>query len=287
MMLQLHDEYLGADLSKTPRQNLIFTDSQPILPVWPPISWDKYKPTTYATIENHYYNFSPGCSNTFLGKVLEGMVYAAGAVATFFTAGLAAPIAASASAAVAGISATAGQLVKDSIESAAENAVKNGIDSATASMQGTGRKRIDSGAEVDRIRRTYTVNYQTFANLSYLETYTKSQLESKLQEFQNAFNVSIAKCNKNPCDTAGCRDSGILALRVQYVKLLLDAYNATNTTTPAEYNQVISAEFFKNIPAQDLEGVVKNIKEEKTKKTAALSAILILGALFSGLLKKS
>ena len=287
MMLQLHDDYLGApDLSKVPRQNLIFTENQPVLPVWPPISWDSFKPKTYAAIENHYYNFSPGCRNTYLNWAIQGWVYVVGAVATVLTAGAAAPVAAAAATAVAGASAAAAELVKQKIEEALKNAIEQGVSNATASMEGTGRKRLDYGAEVDRIRRTYTVNYQTWANLSYLETYTKSQLETKLQQFQTSLDASYAKCNKSPCDTAGCRDSGILFLRVQYVQLLLDTYEATNTTTPAEYNQVISAEFFKNIPAQDLEGVVKNIKEEKTKKTAALSAILILGALFSGLLKK-
>ena len=169
-----------------------------------------------------------------------------------------------------------------------QNGLQNGINSAQQAAMGSGRPRLDYGDEVDRIRDSYINNYPTPAyNLTYLETYTKSQLETKLQQFQTSLDAANAKCNKSPCDTAGCRDSGILFLRVQYVQLLLDTYDATNTTTPAEYNQKISAEFFANIPAQDLVSVVQKIKEEKAKKTAAVGAFLILGALFSGLLKKS
>lgn len=259
----------------------------PTLRLWPPMSWDDFKPKTYAAIENHYYNFSPGCKNTYLSWAAQGWVYVVGAVATVLTAGTAAPVAAAAATAVAGASAAAAELVKQKIEEALENAIQDGVAAATASMEGTGRKRLDYGAEVDRIRRTYTVNYQTWANLSYLETYTKSQLESQLQMFQISLDAAHAKCRKSPCDTAGCRDSGILFLRVQYVELLLSVYEATNTSTPAEYNKKVSDEFYSNIPAQDLERVINNINGEQTKKTAALSAFLILGALFSGLLKKS
>jgi hypothetical protein len=284
MMLQLHDNFNFSKMSTAKN-----------LELWPPISWNKFKPTTYAAIETHYYNFSPGCQNTLLGKVLEGFTYVVGAVATFFTAGIAAPLAAAASGAVAGVSTALGQLVKQSIENATEQAIQNGMNSATASMMATGRKRIDYGAEVDRIRRTYTVNYNTFANLTYLEQYTKSQLENKLQNFKSAFATSISKCDKRPCDTAGCRDAGILFLRVQYVELLLNAYAATNTTTPAEYNNFISTEFYKLIPKQDLETIIVDeekkkeetiIVNEKKKKQAYISALLIIGALFSGLLKK-
>lgn len=291
MILQLHDNYLGADLSKVPSQDRIFKGDEPTLQLWPPMSWDDFKPKTYAAIENHYYNFSPGCKNTYLSWAAQGWVYVVGAVATVLTAGTAAPVAAAAATAVAGASAAAAELVKQKIEEALENAIQDGVAAATASMEGTGRKRLDFGAEVDRIRRTYTVNYQTWANLSYLETYTKSQLESQLQMFQISLDAAHAKCKKSPCDTAGCRDSGILFLRVQYVELLLSVYEATNTSTPAEYNKKVSDEFYSNLPAGDRVLVIEKekelIKEDKAKKTAALSAFLILGALFSGLLKKS
>lgn len=291
MILQLHDNYLGADLSKVPSQDRIFKGDEPTLQLWPPMSWDDFKPKTYAAIENHYYNFSPGCKNTYLSWAAQGWVYVVGAVATVLTAGTAAPVAAAAATAVAGASAAAAELVKQKIEEALENAIQDGVAAATASMEGTGRKRLDYGAEVDRIRRTYTVNYQTWANLSYLETYTKSQLESQLQMFQISLDAAHAKCKKSPCDTAGCRDSGILFLRVQYVELLLSVYEATNTSTPAEYNKKVSDEFYNNLPAGDRVLVIEKekelIKEDKAKKTAALSAFLILGALFSGLLKKS
>lgn len=291
MILQLHDNYLGADLSKVPSQDRIFKGDEPTLQLWPPMSWDDFKPKTYAAIENHYYNFSPGCKNTYLSWAAQGWVYVVGAVATVLTAGTAAPVAAAAATAVAGASAAAAELVKQKIEEALENAIQDGVAAATASMEGTGRKRLDYGAEVDRIRRTYTVNYQTWANLSYLETYTKSQLESQLQMFQISLDAAHAKCKKSPCDTAGCRDSGILFLRVQYVELLLSVYEATNTSTPAEYNKKVSDEFYSNLPAGDRVLVIEKekelIKEDKAKKTAALSAFLILGALFSGLLKKS
>ena len=294
MMLQLHDEYLGAnlskvrrDISKTPRQNLIFTESQPTLQLWPPMSWNDFKPKTYKAIEDHYYNFSPGCKSTYLNWAIQGWVYVVGAVVTVLSAGTAAPAAAAAATAVAGASAAAGELVKKKIEESLTNAIQNGLQNATANMEGKGRPRIDFGSEVDEIRRTYINNYKTWANLSYLENYTKTQLQSKLQQFQDSLDVAHEKCKKSPCDRPGCRDSGILFLRVQYVELLLSVYDATNTTTPAEYNKKVSDEFYSNIPAQDLEGVVKKINEEKAKKTAAVGAFLILGALFSGLLKKS
>jgi len=288
MMLQLHDDYLGApDLRKVPRQNLIFTESQPTLQLWPPISWDDFKPKTYAAIENHYYNFSPGCRSTYLNWAIQGWVYVVGALVTVLSAGTAAPAAAAAATAVAGASVAAAELVKKQIEEYLKNAIQNGLQNATANMEGKGRPRIDFGSEVDEIRRTYINNYNTWANLSYLENYTKTQLESKLQQFQESLDGAHAKCKKSPCDRPGCRDSGILFLRVQYVELLLSVYDATNTTTPAEYNKKISDEFYSNIPAQDLEAVVNNIKEENAKKTAAAASFLILGALFSGLLKKS
>jgi len=307
MMLQLHDDYLGANLSKvrrdlikTPRKNIIFTESQPVLPLWPPMSWDSFKPKTYADIENHYYNFSPGCSSSWLNWAVEVYLYVVAAVVTIFTAGAGAPV----SAAIAGAADTVGDMVGDitgdvvtdilkqkieeTVKTGLQEGVQNGITSAQQAAMGSGRPRIDYGDEVDRIRDSYINNYSTPAfNLTYLETYTKSQLENKLINFKDALQVSIDKCNKNDCDRPGCRDAGILTLRVQYVELLLSVYEATNTTTPAEYNQVISAEFFANIPAQDLEGVVQKIKEEKAKKTAAVGAFLILGAIFSGLLKKS
>lgn len=308
MMLQLHDDYLGARIDTS--IETYTPQNAPTMQLWPPMSWDSFKPKTYADIENHYYTFSPGCASSWLNFAIEVYLYVVAAVVTIFTAGAGAPI----SAGIASAAETVGnfvgqitgeaiaQILKDKIEQSVKTGIQDGLQNGIASAQqaaiGSGRPRLDYGSEVDRIRDSYINNYPTPAyNLTYLETYTKSQLESKLVNFKDALQVSIDKCNKDDCDRPGCRTAGVLTLRVQFVEMLLAAYEGTNTSTPEQYNRKISAEFYNALPKGMQKEVVekvknyeikfRNDKEENAKKTAAVGSFLILGALFSGLLKKS
>lgn len=301
MILQLHDNYLGARIDTS--IETYTPQNAPTMQLWPPMSWDSYKPKTYADIENHYYNFSPGCASSWLNWAIEIYLYVVAAVVTFFTAGAGAPI----SAAIAGAAETVatfaddlvGEAIADILKKKIEDSIKTGIQTSIADAKqaalGSGRPRLDYGDEVDRIRDTYINNYPTPAyNLTYLETYTKSQLENKLDNFKDALQKSIDKCNKSECDRPGCRDAGVLTLRVQYVEMLLAAYEGTNTSTPEQYNRKISAEFYNALPKGQQKEVVEKVKDyeikfrkDNDKKTAAIGGFLILGALFSGLLKKS
>ena len=162
----------------------------------------------------------------------------------------------------------AAELMSKEVSKAAQNAAQKAGNTAKVSS----RRRLDSAQERDRIVNLGYLNVYTKpwfdAEMRNAGNLTKAQLIALLPTLKSAVTDSYNKCKKVPCDTAGCRSMGALVLRQQYVEALIEAYNATGTTTPEEFNQQFTTA----------------INEGKTSLRAGIGGILpillILGALF-------
>jgi hypothetical protein len=216
MLLQLHDDY---GMSQGPS-----------LDIWPPITWQEFRPNSREEILDHYYAYSLGCqSPTAWGIALAS----ASAVAT---AGFGASLLAGAGAALKGIAAgtisgsnaligaTATKQITDSVKNSAKASAKKAQGSAINKR----RRSMDSGAEKKRIVDTRMQNM------------TLAQLQAELPKLQKAVKDAEKKGKKVPCDTAGVRNMGVLNAALQYCQALIEAYKASGTSTPQEFNAKFS-----------------------------------------------
>ena len=83
------------------------------------------------------------------------------------------------------------------------------------------RKQLDSSKEKQRIFDLYKREYTNSTFPNNIRTKTDQEIETWLKGVQNQVNISREKCKKR--DTAGCRFMGILNLRYQYGKFVLEA----------------------------------------------------------------
>ena len=230
-------------------------------PMWPPISWQDFSPRTYPAIERHYFAYSSGCFFSWWEtavKIWVGVVLALvgclvpglHAAIPAAIAGASAAVAATAGAAAAGVVGDQiGKLVADRIKKEMSDFIKNGFSAAEKDLKDKalrkGRK-IVGGNEMDRIRDSYWKTYQGPQGLDaaaaqwikepYLVLKAKLQAnETILKQYQD----DCKACDKSGQAKVNCRCTGVQTLVVQYLSILVGAYEATNTNTPDEYNAYI------------------------------------------------
>ena len=228
MRLMLHDNY---GMSQ---------DGQ-LLPVWPPVQWNDFRPTSREQILEHYYAYSAGCQKPTLWG---GIALAAGAAATagFGTAALGGAKAALIgikSKAISGGSAIIGKEAADTISKSVERSAAASAKKASNTTKQKARRQLDGKAEKDRIVDTYLREYARMDGRNFagkVGAMDLNQLEAELAKQKGIVKASEDKCKKLPCDTAGCRNMGVLNSRVQYIQALIAAFKSSGTTTPAEYN---------------------------------------------------
>ena len=256
MLLQLHDDF---GLSQGPS-----------LDIWPPITWQEFRPNSREDILDHYYAYSLGCqSPTAWGIALAS----ASAVAT---AGFGASLLAGAGAALKGIAAgtisgsnaligaTATKQITDSVKNSAKASAKKAQGSAINKR----RRSMDSGAEKKRIVDTYNRFYGRANYVARMQNMTLAQLQAELPKLQKAVKDAEKKGKKVPCDTAGVRNMGVLNAAVQYCQALIEAYKASGTSTPQEFNEKFS----------------KAAADGKTRIGSALSGITLPALVIAGLI---
>lgn len=254
-------------------------------PLWPPIPWDKFKPTGSGDILNHYYTYSPGCKHTLTAQILNFVGPALAIALAPLTAGLSSFLT-TVGAKIVGTVVTSGFLadlankaIKTQIEAAQTN-LSNDVKEAIRK-----RRNMDGSEERARIKSSYTNAYAApFGDqfMKGLQTADLATLEAAVQMTNATLDTAKDKCNKKPCDTAGCRATGFLTLRVQYATLLRDAMQAAGVTTPAAYNAKMSAAIDADLKAAGLPEMI----DGPSSKKASLGNFLLIGALFSALLKK-
>lgn len=156
-------------------------------------SFQQWRPNSKEDILNHYYQNSDGAS---LPSWFTGIQEFANSVG-----------AAIANAIVPG----SGKLVSE----------LKVMDIQKISASAKRRKQLDSSKEKQRIFDLYKREYvqSTFPN--NIHTKTDNEIKAWLKSVQENINVSRNKCKKR--DTAGCRFMGILNLRYQYGKFVLEA----------------------------------------------------------------
>lgn len=231
MRLMLHDNFLS---------------QSDTIPVWPPIKWDDFKPKSQGDILNHYYAYSAGCKTPTL---FGGLALAAAGAATagFGTAALAGAKAALLgikAKAISGTSAVIGAKSADIISKEVGKSAKKSADKAGNTTRQKARRATDNAAERQRIVDTYNREYARMQNGGFQQSIQQanlSELKTKLSAAKNSLKVSEGKCKKLPCDTAGCRNMGVLAARVQYIQALIKAFEGSGTNSPAQYNEKFGA----------------------------------------------
>lgn len=228
MRLMLHDDYGMSQASD-------------MIPVYPPIKWDEFRPNTRKEILNHYYAYSSGCQKPTLfgGLALAAAGVASAGFGTAALAGAKAALIGIKTKAISGTASVIGAQSADLISKTVEDSAKKSADKAGNTARQTARRMTDSDAEKDRIVDTYTREYNQMASKGFQNNVAKltlSELKTKLVAAQNSVKVAEGKCKKLPCDTAGCRNMGVLNARVQYLQALIKTYEGSGTSTPAEYN---------------------------------------------------
>lgn len=257
-------------------------------PLWPPISWENFKPNTYYDILNHYYAYSPGCKNTATANVLKFVGPALAIALAPLTAGLSSFLIATGAKAVGAVvtSGFLAGLANDAIKKAVTNAIDPANLSPEVKEAMEKRRKNDSWQEQERIKDAYWKFYrQPYGDqfMKGLQTADLGTLEAAVQMTEQTVAGAKAKCEQSTCDTAGCRSYGWAVLRLQYATLLRDAMQGANVYTPAAYNAKMAAAIDAELKAAGLPPLVDGAGPKK----AALGNFLILGAIFSGLLKKS
>lgn len=266
MRLQLHDNFQGLSQNES-------------LNVWPPVKWDEFKPNGQTDILNHYYAYSSGCKTPTL---FGSLALAAAGVAT---AGFGAASLVGAKAALLGIKSKAIVGTSKVIGAKSANLISKEVSkSAKMSAQKAGntakqqtRRKLDNASERQRIVDTYERQYQVMQNAGFQGRVANMDLE-ELKRFivdaKRRVKIAADKCKKVPCDTAGCRNMGVLNARLQYLEALAEAYKRSGTSTPNEYNQKFA----------------KAIETGKTSlagfSVQALLPFLIVGGLIFSRLKK-
>jgi hypothetical protein len=262
----LHDNYtMGQDLET--------------IDVWPPVLWEEFRPNTDGEILDHYYAHSAGCQKPTLWGGLATAT--AGIAAAAF---LPATLAGSKAALLAIKKKGAASITKGIGKPAAALITKNVSDSLNANSKKAAntskqkiRRQLDSGSEKDRIKDTYRREYQQLIGNNFtgrIGRMSLPELQNELKNQKRILKVSADKCKKLPCDSAGCRNMGVLTARMQYVEALIAAYKGSGTKTPAEYDAKFSDKAFKgetNMAGFGLGGMVP---------------LLIIGGLLLSRLKK-
>jgi hypothetical protein len=248
MFLQLHDNFSAKGMSQGDEIQ------------WPPISFEKFAPSGRGKTLDHYYLSTTGCKKTPLGQVVKWTAIIGGALLAPFTAGASAAAGAAVSTAVAGATAAIGPVLTNlvqtglnnfantSIEDMAKGALDDGIEKAKKDAKSSwlSRSNTDSKAEKDRIIRNYNDRKReitTGGMAQKVKTAGLSELKAWKAANQNSINVAQGKCDKNPCDSAGCRWVGSLKLRGAYIDMLIAAMEGANATTVAQYKANTAAAY--------------------------------------------
>tara|TARA_S200002703_G_scaffold36000_2_gene31105 strand:- start:4948 stop:5877 length:930 start_codon:yes stop_codon:yes gene_type:complete len=283
---------------------------------WPPISFDKFKPSGRGKTLDHYYLTTTGCKKTLLGQVLKWVAIIGGTLLAPFTAGASAAAGAAVGAAIGATSKLIGPMLNDliqmgvdnfanqSIEDMAKGALDKGIEDAKkdAKDKWFSRANTDSSDEKGRIINAYrdrAAEMKSGFLLNVVKNGTLSQLKAWKVQLQKNIDDAQAKCNKSSCDTAGCRNVGPLKLRMQYCDMLIAAMEGANATTIDQYKINTQAAYAQainkaqqdaaagNLPVLDREqveivGDIKKGKEVLVKEKLSGIALpaIILGALF-------
>jgi hypothetical protein len=176
------------------------------------------------------------------------LALAAGAAAT---AAFGPALLAGAKAALVGIKAKAitggasivGKEAVDAMSGQVSKTAKEKAQKAGNTAKQEARRRFDNKAEKDRIVDTYIRQYAKLTSNGFqnnVGSMTLDQLKTRLSAAKNSVKVAEDKCKKMPCDTAGCRNMGVLNAIVQYIEALIKAYTSTGTSTPQEFSQKFS-----------------------------------------------
>lgn len=237
MRLMLHDNYtMGQDLET--------------IDVWPPIRWTEFRPNTDGEILDHYYAHSAGCQKPTLWGGLA-IATAGIAAAGFLPAALAgskAALMAIKSKGVASISKGVGAPAAAMITKEVSDKFNANSKKAANTSKQKLRRQLDSGSEKNRIKETYRREYQKLIQNNFtgrIGQMSLPELQNELKNQKRILKVSADKCKKMPCDTAGCRNMGVLTARMQYVEALIAAYKGSGTTTPAQYDAKFSEKAYK------------------------------------------
>lgn len=244
MKLQLHDNFQPLSQDET-------------LDVWPPIQWNEFRPNSRAEILDHYYAYSTGCKSPTVWGI-AAMSAGAVAAAAFGPALLAGAKSALSAIKLKGVFAGVNKSVAklgtstklllsneavQTMSKQVEGQAKKDAKKAANTAKQKARRQLDSGAERDRIVETYQRQYNKMQQggfQSNIGSMSLDQLKQQLAAAKNSVKVSADKCKKTPCDTAGCRNMGVLTARVQYIEALIKAYTSTNTATPQGFDQKFS-----------------------------------------------
>lgn len=259
MLLQLHDDF---GLSQGPT-----------LDVWPPIKWQEFRPNSREEILDHYYAYSTGCKTPTLfgGLALAAGAAAAAAFGPALLAGAKTALLGIKAKAITGGSAIIGTKAVDQMSDQVSKTAKEKAQKAGNTAKQKNRRRFDNRAEKDRIVDTYIRQYNktdTGGFQSNVGSMTLDQLKARVSAAKNSVKVAEGKCKKLPCDTAGCRNMGALNAIVQYCEALIEAYKASGTTTPQEFNEKFS----------------KAAADGKTRIGSALSGITLPALVIAGLI---
>ncbi len=255
-------------------------DNQDEIPVYPPILWDEFKPTTEGEILDHYYAYSAGCKTpTLWGSIIVGTL---GVTAAAFAPAIGAAV----SKALAGAKAAGGAAAvktaaakktfaakaKATISQGAKKAASIQAARATDTARQKTRKSLDRIAgENVRIVDNYFREYDRLIQNQFqkrIGSMTLAQLKIELANQKRILDASYAKCKKLPCDTAGCRSMGVLTARMQYVEALIKVMQNAGVETPAEYNEKFT-------------NAVNDGKTSLAGIAIGLPLLIILGAAFS------
>lgn len=244
MRLMLHDDYSAMSSDDT-------------LNVWPPIKWDQFRPKSRNEILDHYYAHSTGCktptawglaaasagavaSAAFGPALLAGAKSALGAIKLK---GLFSGATKSISALGTAVKKNVGDEAVDQMSKQVENTFKAEAKKEADSARNRIRKQTDGNQEKQRIVDTYNREYLQMQSKGFqnnVANLSLDQLKAQLQAAKNSVKVAEDKCKKTPCDTAGCRNMGVLKVRVQYLQALIKSYTSSGTSTPQEFNQKFS-----------------------------------------------
>jgi len=283
---------------------------------WPPISFNKFKPSGRGKTLDHYYLTTTGCKKTLLGQVVKWVAIIGGTLLAPFTAGASAAAGAAVGAAIGATAKLVGPAINEliqmgvdnfankSIEDMAKGALDKGIEDAKkdASDKWLSRSNTDSRKEKNLIINNYNARAAEINSGGMaikVQTAGLAELKAWKAANQNSIDVAQGKCEKKSCDTAGCRWVGPLKLRGQYIDMLIAAMEGANATTVEQYKINTQAAYAGalnkaqqdaaagNLPVLDREQeeIVKDIqkgKESLVKEQLAGFALpaIILGALF-------
>jgi len=255
-------------------------DNQDEIPVYPPIVWNEFKPTTDAEILDHYYAYSAGCKTpTLWGSIILGTL---GATAAAFAPAIGAAV----SKALAGAKAAGGAAAvktaaaKKTLAAKAKTTISKGVKQAASiqaaratdtARQKTRRSLDRIAGENVRIVQNYYREYDQLEQNGFqnrISGMTLAELQTELINQKRIVDDSFKKCKKLPCDTAGCRSMGVLTARMQYVEALIKVMQNAGVKTAAEYNEKFT-------------NAVDQGKTTLAGFAFGLPLLLILGAAFS------